>query len=76
MFEYIASDKDSGSEIIVKNVVANVSIADGGASGGLFGAVLGNVSLNNVTAYTYQPSCDSTKNGAIFASLASESKEE
>ena len=72
----IAFDKNTGTEITVENVVANVSILDGGASGGLFGSILGSVSLKNVTVYTYQPSHDATKNGAIFASLSSKLKAE
>ena len=64
-----ASDKNAETKLTVENVEADVVMTDEGVNGGLFGTVLGNVSLKNVTVHAYKPSYDTTRGGAIFASL-------
>ena len=64
-----AEDVSETTTITVKNVTVDVVLSDSAVSGGLFGNVKGNVVLDGVTVHAYQPSHDTQKGGAIFATF-------
>ena len=60
----------SGTVFTIKNVTIEASLPATGINGGLLGVIKGNVNLENVSVFAYQPTHDTSCGGALFASLS------